>query len=153
MLFPTALLFHITGICLMAGATVADFILSRRFWALYARDRQQGIQAKKISDQLPRLIIAGIILILLSGVGMMAATNGLFGTMLWFRIKIVLVVLVILNGVLNGRRLGVKLNKLLALQPINELSLQQVRKKINLFYVSQLALFFIIFLLSAFKFN
>ena len=73
------------------SALLVDFILTRKFWTFYAKDPQQGILVKQMTNRLPLLIIAGIILILLSGVGMMAATNGVFDTMLWFRVKMILV--------------------------------------------------------------
>lgn len=156
MLYNTSLWFHITGICLMAGVTVVDFILTKKFWTVYAKNPQQGILVKQMTNRLPLLIIAGIVLILLSGVGIMAATNGVFDTMLWFRIKMVLVLFVILNSVINGRRLGGQLNRLLASgisQSPNEQPLSRLRKGLNGFYISQLILFFIIFFLSTFKFN
>ena len=156
MLYNTSLWFHITGICLMAGVTLVDFILTRKFWTFYAKDPQQGILVKQMTNRLPLLIIAGIILILLSGVGMMAATNGVFDTMLWFRVKMILVLLVILNGLINGRRLAGRLNRVLASavpQSADEQPLNRIRKNLDLFYISQLILFFIIFFLSAFKFN
>ena len=156
MLYNTSLWFHITGICLMAGVTVVDFILTKKFWTVYAKNPQQGILVKQMTNRLPLLIIAGIVLILLSGVGIMAATNGVFDTMLWFRIKMVLVLFVILNSVINGRRLGGQLNGLLASgisQSPNEQPLSRLKKGLNVFYISQLILFFIIFFLSTFKFN
>jgi hypothetical protein len=156
MLYNTSLWFHITGICLMAGVTVVDFILTRKFWTLYAKDPQQGILIKQATKRLPILIFAGILLILLSGVGMMAATNGVFDTMLWFRIKMILVLFVILNSVINGRRLGGQLNRLLASgisQSVDVQPMTRIRKGLNIFYISQMILFFIIFFLSTFKFN
>lgn len=156
MLYTTSLWFHITGICLMAGVTVVDFILTKKFWTLYAKDPQQGIVIKQATNRLPLLIIAGMLLIILSGVGMMVATNGVFDTMLWFRIKMVLVLFVILNSIINGRRLGGQLNRFLAsgISPsADEQPLNRIRKGLNQFHISQLILFFIIFFLSAFKFN
>ncbi|NII26578.1 hypothetical protein HB364_15930 [Pseudoflavitalea sp. X16] len=156
MLFNASLWLHIIGITLLAGTTVVDFILTRKFWAFYARDPQEGILARKMLDRLPILIGVGTGLILLSGVGMMAVFHTVFGAMLWFRIKIVLVVLVILNAVLFGRRQGARLNRLLmadAPQPADQQSLEQIRKNMNLFHLTQLTLLFIIFFLSAFKFN
>lgn len=156
MLYNTSLWFHITGISLMAGVTVVDFIFTKRFWTLYAKNPQQGILVKQMTNRLPLLVMTGIVLILLSGVGMMAATNGVFDTMLWFRIKIILVLFVILNSIINGRRLGGQLNRLLASgisQSADEQPLNRIRKGLNLFHISQMILFFIIFFLSTFKFN
>lgn len=150
MLFSTSLWLHIIGISLMAGVTVADFVLTRKFWTLYAHNPQEGILVRKISSRLPVLIIAGTLLILISGVGMMIATHGVFDTFLWFRIKMGMVLLVILNAIIFGRRQQAKLGKLLQQEAP---SLTGIRKNLNIFHITQLVLFAIIFLLSTFKFN
>lgn len=153
MLFNTSLWFHIIGISLMAGVTVADFVLTRKFWAFYVKAPQEGILVRKISNKLPVLIMAGILLILLSGVGMMIATHGVFDTFLWFRIKMGLVLLVILNAILFGRRQNAQLNKILAQAEPEEQLLQGIRKNLNTFHITQLTLFVFIYFLSTFKFN
>ncbi|WP_315814767.1 hypothetical protein [Paraflavitalea speifideaquila] len=156
MIYQASLWFHIIGITLLAGTTVTDFVLTRKFWTFYAKDRTEGILVRKMSDKLPLLIVAGIVLILLSGVGMMTILHSVLGLMLWFRIKMALVVVVILNGVVFGRRLATQLNRLLAAGPAqtpDEQSLNRVKRNLQLFHIAQLALFGIIFLLSAFKFN
>ena len=150
MLFNTSLWLHIIGISLMAGVTVADFVLTRKFWALYAHNPQEGILVRKITNRLPVLIIAGTLLILLSGVGMMIATHGVFDSFLWFRIKMGMVLLVILNAIIFGRRQQTRLNKLLLQETP---SLSGIRKNLNTFHITQLVLFAIIYLLSTFKFN
>lgn len=150
MLFNTSLWFHIIGISLMAGVTVADFVLTRKFWALYAHNPQEGILVRRISDKLPVLIIAGTVLILLSGVGMMIATRGAFDAFLWFRIKMGIVLLVILNAIIFGRRQHTQLNKLLLQE---QPSLSGIKRNLNIFHVTQLTLFAVIYLLSTFKFN
>lgn len=150
MLFNTSLWFHIIGISLMAGVTVADFVLTRKFWDSYAKNPQEGILVRTISNKLPVLIIAGTLLILLSGVGMMIATRGVFDTFLWFRLKMGLVLLVILNAIIFGRRQNSLLNKLLA-QEAPEL--KNIRRNLNTFHITQLTLFALIYLLSTFKFN
>ena len=150
MLFNTSLWLHIIGISLMAGVTVADFVLTRRFWAVYAQNPQEGILVRKITNRLPVLIIAGTALILLSGVGMMIATRGVFDSFLWFRIKMGMVLLVILNAIIFGRRQQTQLNKLLKQEAP---SLSGIKKNLNIFHITQLVLFAIIYLLSTFKFN
>jgi hypothetical protein len=150
MLFNTSLWLHIIGISLMAGVTVADFVLTRKFWAVYAHNPQEGILVRKITNRLPVLIIAGTALILLSGVGMMIATRGVFDSFLWFRIKMGMVLLVILNAIIFGRRQQTQLNKLLKQEAP---SLSGIKKNLNTFHITQLVLFAIIYLLSTFKFN
>ena len=156
MLYNACLWLHIIGISLMAGSTVVDFMLTRKFWAIYHLQPQEGILARKITARVSSLIMAGIIIILISGIGMMVATRGVFGSMLWFRIKMILVLVVIANGIVMGRRLGLQLKKVLVPaghQLPDELSLMPLRKGLNRFHISQLILFLIIFLLSTFKFN
>jgi len=156
MIYHASLWFHIIGITLLAGTTVVDFVLTRRFWTFYAKDNQAGILIRKLTDKLPLLIVAGIVLTLLSGVGMMTILHAVVGAMLWFRIKMGLVLIAILNGIIVGRRLNTRLNKLLVsagTQSANEGTLNQVKKNLQLFHLTQLTIFFIIFFLSAFKFN
>lgn len=154
MLFNTSLWLHVIGITCMAGATVVEYVLARKFWRIYARNPQSGILGSNITANIPLLTMVGMLLILLSGVGMMIATRGVFDSMLWFRIKMALVVIVILNAILNGRKQRAKLDKLLveAVSPDPQ-QLAQARKHQRNFYISQLFLFLIIFLLSTFKFK
>lgn len=156
MIYHVSLWLHIIGITLLAGTTVVDFVLTRRFWAFYAKDNQAGVLVRKMTDKLPLLIVAGIVITLLSGIGMMTILHAVVGAMLWFRIKIGLVLIVILNGIIVGRRLNTRLNKLLVSagpRSANEGSLNQVKKSLRLFHLTQLTIFFIIYFLSAFKFN
>lgn len=37
-LFQIALITHIVGITLMAGATLVEYLLTKHFWKLYASD-------------------------------------------------------------------------------------------------------------------
>ncbi|AXY72861.1 hypothetical protein D3H65_02250 [Paraflavitalea soli] len=156
MIYHASLWFHIIGITLLAGTTFVDFVLTRKFWAFYAKDQPAGMVARKLTEKLPLLVVAGIVLTLLSGIGMMTILHAVIGAMLWFRIKIILVVIVILNGIVVGRKLNGRLNKMLTTAgtgPANDQSLQQLKKNLQLFHITQLTIFFIIFFLSAFKFN
>jgi uncharacterized membrane protein SirB2 len=155
-LLNTALLFHIVGITCMAGATLVDFLLTKKFWDQYEMDKSKALAVRNALGSIPSLMIAGILLLILSGVGMMAITQGVFGEQIWFKIKFALVIIVILNGILVGRKQGVRLNAvLLKNSDESDLSpeLKKIRKRVNLFHISQLFLFLTIFILSVFKFN
>jgi hypothetical protein len=84
----------------------------------------------------------------------MALTKGVYGEQLWFRIKFALVVLVIVNGILASS-LGRKQRKLLALSSERNIQaeLDKLKGRMNVFYLSQLFLFLVIFILGVFKFN
>lgn len=152
-LFPTCLTLHLTALVLMAGTTLVDYLAYASFWKSFEQQEKPtalvGLMAK-----LPRVTGIGAALLILSGIGMMALTHGVFGEQLWFRIKFGLVILVIINSLLIGRRQGVKLRKMLdAGKPVFTGEMNSTRAIINRFHLSQLLLFLLIIFLSVFKFN
>lgn len=154
--YHIALVMHIIGLAMMAGTTLADYVITKQFWKQYATDKSKGIAINQAMSKFVLLFGIGILLLIISGISMMAITRGAFGEQLWFRIKFALVIIVILNGVVVGRRQGIKLRNLLPQAIAGEnidSRLLTVRSNINWFQLSQMALFIIIFVLSAFKFN
>lgn len=153
-LLPSLLTLHVSGLIMMAGTTLVDFITFRTFLTLMDQGQEKSSGWIQAMSKYGRFIGIGGALLILTGIGMMAVTRGVFGDQLWFRIKIGLVVLVILNGMLIGRRLGVKLKKSLTDSSADSSKvIGNLRGKLNRFYQSQLAIFFIIIILSVFKFN
>lgn len=153
--YHLALVAHITGLTIMAGATVADAVITRQFWKSYLEDKSRALGINQAMLKIPVLFGTGILLLVLSGVAMMAMTGGAYGEQFWFRIKFGLVILIIVNGLAVGRRLGSRLRKLLAAETegVPAAGLLPIREKLNVFHAVQLTLFLIIFVLSVFKFN
>ena len=145
---------HLMGFVMVAGTTVVDFVAFRQFWRQYELDPAKGRAVFQALSKFPILLRIGIVLIILSGVGMMAITHGVFGEQTWFRIKFALVIIVILNGLITGRRQVLKLNGILdtAGDSISG-KIERARRNLRLFHYSQLTLLFIILFLSVFKFN
>jgi uncharacterized membrane protein SirB2 len=138
----------------MAGTTLVDFMAYRSLWKTVTHEKELSTGLLQLMAKLPRIIGIGAALLILTGIGMMVLTNGVFGEQLWFRIKFGLVVLLILNGLLVGRRLGVKLRKLLADNgPVVTEQVNIIRGSLTRFHLMQLSIFFVIIFLSAFKFN
>jgi uncharacterized membrane protein len=155
-LLNTALVFHITGIALIAGSTLLDFITISRFWKRYYTNKSDALVMREVSQVFPVVARIGIALLVLSGIAMMAIMHGVYGQQTWMRIKIGLVVLVILNLLLIGRRNGSRLFKLLNDErngTDRTTELEKVKTAARLFHLSQLVLFLVIFTLSVFKFN
>ena len=145
---------HLMGFVMVAGTTVADFIAFRQFWNQYELDAVKGRAVFQAISKFPILFRIGIILIILSGVGMMAITHGVFGEQLWFRIKFALVIMVILNGLITGRRQSRRLSRILNAElPDNFVKFARVKGNLKMFHYVQLTLLFIILFLSVFKFN
>ncbi len=155
-IYHTSLVLHIIGLTMLAGITLADFILFKQFWKHLENNKQQGLAINAAMARLPAFFGIGVLLLIFSGVGMMAITHGVFGEQIWFRIKIALVVIIIINGLTVGRRQGAKLRKILpdiASEKGIDSRLLKIKARLRRFHISQLTLFIIIFILSVFKFN
>src|ERR1700712_2089808 len=111
-LFPTCLVLHLTALVLMAGTTLVDYLAYSSLWKSFEQE-DRPIALLSMMAKLPRVAGIGAALLILSGIGMMALTHGVFGEQLWFRIKFGLVILVILNSLLVGRLQGIKLHRML----------------------------------------
>src|SRR5882762_5635819 len=102
-LYHLALVIHIAGLTMMAGTTLADYIMTKQFWKQFAIDKQQALAINGAMSKLMLLFGIGILLLILSGIGMMWLTNGMWGEQIWFRIKFGLVIAIIINGIAFGR--------------------------------------------------
>jgi uncharacterized membrane protein SirB2 len=153
-LFPAFLTLHLAALTLMAGTTLVDYLSYASFWKLYDKEREKSLGLLQLMAKFSRIIGIGAATLILTGIGMMVLTHGVFGEQLWFRIKFGLVILLILNGLLVGRKQGVKLRKLIG-DGSPDITAQVTNIKANLkkFHLIQLCIFFLIILLSAFKFN
>ena len=155
-IYHLSLVTHIVGLTLMAGTTLVEFIVFKKFRKMVETDHSKGITILESISRLPSLLGIGIILLIISGVSMMAITHGAFGEQIWFRIKFGLVIIIIVNGLAIGRRQRIKLSKLLnetASGSLIDSRLSKLEKNIGNFHFVQLALFLAVFVLSVFKFN
>lgn len=148
------LVLHLIGLTIMAGTTVVDFTTFKTFWKQFYEDKEKSMGLLMATSKFSRLTGIGAALLVVTGIGMMALTNGIFGEQLWFRIKIGIVVALMLNGLFFGRRLGIKLRKTLSADaPYLTAQINRIRVNLNIFFTLQFILFFCIVFLSVFKFN
>ena len=145
---------HVSGLILMAGTTVIDYSTFKTFWKLIDSGQEKSEGLLEATSKFSRLAGIGAALLIFTGFGMMALTHGVFGEQLWFRIKFALVIILILNSLIVGRRQGLKLRKIIETDCANiALQTSRLRAILNRFYFIQLVIFFIIIFLSVFKFN
>lgn len=153
-LFPALLTLHIIGLVLMAGTIVIESVNYTFFWNLAGKDQQQAAGVLAVTAKTARLTGMGAGLLILSGIGMIAMTHGVTSAQLWFKIKMVLVILLILNGILNGNRISARLRNIAGSQGLDEKDqLQQLKGKLKTFYLLQLLILFGIVFLAAYKFG
>jgi len=147
------LILHITGFTMMAGTILADFAVSRRLDKYILSDRSKAISILDTTAGFGRLIGIGAGLLILTGLAMVSIFKGGVTQMLWFKIKMVLVLLVILNGTLVLQR-GSKSLKTLLLSddPRSNDRISALKARLTIFHSLELLLFFIIFVLSILRF-
>lgn len=152
-LYPAFLVLHLTALLLFAGITLVDYLACSSFWKSFNVNQRPEVLLNFMA-RLPRLAGIGAALLIVSGIGMMAITHGVYGEQLWFRIKFGLVILVILNSLMIGRRQSGKLQRILAAGAmVLTTEVSQIKKRLRLFHLLQLLFFFLIIVLSVFKFN
>jgi len=147
------LVVHLIGFTLMAGTIVVDFSIHRRLNRILFSDRQKGLAMLDSTAGFPALIGLGALLLVTTGIGMVVIMKGVFVKMLWFRIKMILVVLIGVNGSLIPRQNTARLRVLLAGNaPENDSRIGAIKNRLSIFHASQFILFLVIFILSIFKF-
>lgn len=153
-IFPTLLTLHLIAFTLMAGTTVIDFVNYRTFWKLVNRQKEQALGILAATTKYSRLTGIGAALLIATGIGMVALRNGYPGEQLWFRIKMILVLLLVGNNLLNGRRLDIKLRRTFRTDPeaATDHALN-LKSKLQTFYLVQLGIFLTIIFLTTNKFT
>jgi hypothetical protein len=147
------LVVHITGFTMLAGTVLADYVIRRRMRPYLITDKPRAVGMMDSTAALSRLIGIGSALLVLSGIAMLSIFKGAVGAALWFKIKLVLVVLVALIGAVLLNRSNRRLKSLLqANDDRNNPAILAVRRRMDLFHGLQLLLFLTIFILSVFKF-
>jgi len=151
---PALLILHLTGLTIMAGTTIVDFTVFKTFWKHFNDDKDKSKGILTGTSKSSTLIGVGAALLVITGIGMMALTHGVFGEQLWFRIKIGIVLVLMLNGIFFGRKQGEELRMIMNNDKAYLAErVDQIKVNLNIFFTVQLILFFSIVFLSVFKFS
>lgn len=167
------LVMHISGIVLMVGMTIAAFILQWQLWGVIPFGKERMRPLWRVGKRINLLQGLGGLLIIAGGVMMMIALHGVVMYQTWFKIKLVLLGLIILNALVVLMPAGRRLRRLLTgalpenvaspgsavlsgdLRTTGDLmasgDLTMIKGRLLLFYILQLSFFLLIFILSAFQ--
>jgi len=148
-----SLVLHITGIIILAGLTIASYTLSLQSWKLISTDRAKAILMNSATMIFGRIIGIGGLLTIVTGFVMVSILREGVTAQVWFRIKMLLVVLIVLNGAIYARRQNMKLTRLLSSDFNDNIKLNSVKRNLNTSFLLQLILFLTIFVLSVFRFG
>lgn len=152
-LLQVCLVLHITGIVLLGGTTLLNYIISKQFWACVSSDRNKALVINSTTLNFGRITAIGGVITILSGIAMVVVFHGIVASQLWFRIKMTLLLVIILNALLFARPQNNRLKKLLSVDHTKAGDLNAVKSKMDFYYTVQLLLFFSMFILSVFRFN
>jgi hypothetical protein len=148
------LLLHLTGFALLAGTVLTNYLISLQCWKYIDTNKQRALSINSSILILDRATVIGGIITVLSGILMVLVLHGAVLSQLWFRIKMLILVLTILNNVVIARRQSSKLNSFLTGQhEIHKSDPSAIRLNLSRYYIVQFILLFTILILSVFKFS
>jgi len=154
MLFQICILMHLTGLTLMAGTNIVEYVAFRSIFKTYQTDKDAAIYQIGMLSKLSILLIIGGVLLVFSGAGFLIITHNAFAGQLWFKIKITFVLGLVLNGFILGVKSENKLKQSITTgYAINAKGVADAISAMIRFYFIQLCLFFIVLLMAVFKFN
>jgi len=156
-ILKSGLVLHITGIVVMVGTLFASFLVYRQFWKLFTSEKDKAAVLFNIISRFQVAQMIGGALVITGGIIMMIAFHGVLMHAAWFKIKMTMLLLIILNAAFVARPAVLQLKQLLVPVQTGEAEAQfnmlAVKRKITVFYALQFIFFLAIFILSAFQFN
>ena len=152
-LFNIFLILHIAGVVIIAGTTLTAFFISKQLWIFAETNRQKTQIFNSNGALFGKMTGIGGMLTILSGIVMVAIMHGAFVSQIWFQIKMILVLLIILNASFFARAQNKKLDKLLTATSNATHQLNAIKSKMNLYYAIQFIFLMTIFVLSVFRFT
>ncbi|KAA2241889.1 DUF2214 family protein [Chitinophaga agrisoli] len=143
---------HITGLVVMAGATLIDYITFRTFWDFADHgNSRSSLGLLPLMAKYGALVRTGAGILFISGIAMFMIKNS-WWEQPWFKVKLVLVAILILHGILVGNRTGINFRKMVVDNSPDFIQhVVNIRVTLNRFYLIQLALFFVIILVSVLR--
>jgi len=138
----------------MAGTSFIDYFTFRLFWKFADQGDNRSLGLLPLMSRFGEFVRIGGVTIIVTGLLMLLLVKGVWWEQSWFKIKMALVAMVVLNGVLFGNKLGTKFREVVANNGADLIrQTADLRTQLNRFYILQLSLFFVIVLVSVFKFS
>jgi hypothetical protein len=147
-LLEFTLFLHFLGFVMGGGTLLGNLVAFKHCWKLFDADRQGGTAAFKVLSRLQIVGMIGILLLIITGVIMLWMLEWTFVSLLWFQIKLALVVLIFVNGFTIGRSQTLKLQSLLSGEKDRPIDTQKLRANLRVFQSTQLLIFLVIVFLS-----
>jgi uncharacterized membrane protein len=144
------LILHLSAFALFTGTLIANLINSNQLWQYSEKDMSITKALFLTTGKYNRIMAICLGIALLMGILMMAQMHKVYGAQLWMRVKIGLVLVIVVIRILYSRNLN-QLKKRLTSESI--VSLADVKKRISLYQLVQVALVAGIIVLSVCRFS
>ena len=152
-LMQALLVLHLTGLTLLAGTTAAEYVTLLTFSNRFKTEGKASGSLLNLMSRLAVILAIGGGLLVISGIGLLTVTHGIYAHQLWFKIKLAIILILVLNGFLVGNRQGTKLRKSLSEKSMDiDKAVKRAMANIKVFYIVQMGLFLVIVILAVFKF-
>jgi hypothetical protein len=150
MFYHTGILLHIIGIMLIGGGSIGSLFVENAFWKKAKQSPNEALLLAPLMQQLPIVIIVGSVLMLASGLLLLYVANWAYIYQPWLLIKLVLYIILMLNGALVAKPLGAQIARMVATYPAHS-QLHSLQKKMTRFHLVQFTLLLAVFVLAVFK--
>lgn len=138
------IILHIVGIIIMAGTTLIDYLSFRTFWKLANDGDTRSLGLIPLMEKYGAFIRTGAVTLMLTGIAMLILQKADWIHHFWFKVKLGLFFLLLLNGMFVGNSQGHKFRETVTAHASDFTGhTMQIRKNLNLFYTVQLTLFFL----------
>ncbi len=109
----TALLLHIISVIVLAGGAIGGIILELTLWdTALNKTKVAGILGKAYSN-FPKFATLGALLLLLTGINLLASTSWVFWGQSWLTVKLILFAFLFCHPLFTVKPAGAKLGSLL----------------------------------------
>lgn len=136
----SSLLLHMIGMIMIAGGFLGAYVVEKQFWKQVDTDITKAGTLLPMMKTLPIIIQMGVLVQIISGIGMLHSREWSFWGQNWLYIKLVLVVIAVLNGILVGKKLGGKIAAQVFSPSPDRAILASLKGKMRTFDIVQLIL-------------
>jgi hypothetical protein len=154
-LYQTLKILHILAFIIGIGVTFANLIAYSQLFKVYEQDRSRGVAVFNIIQVFFKAGGFSMIVLILAGLGMLAIADWSYTQILWFQIKLGLIVLIFVNGLTLGRTSAGKVHALIQDKNStpNPVELASIQSRTRRFFTLQLLIFLAIVIVSVFRFT
>ena len=145
---------HIIAFIIGIGVTFANLIAYNHFFKIYEQDHAKGVAVFGVIQGFFKAGSLSMIVLLLAGLSMLAIADWSFSQLLWFQVKLGLIILIFVNGFTVGRTSAMKVQALIQGKntTTDRAGLSAIQSRTRLFFSLQLLIFFSIVIVSVFRF-